>query len=297
MSVTANAAETTTKDINLRPKFVAGRTTKYEVWSLRKQSIAMSFMGESQKMESVLETQGEVTWRVDRVNADGSATCTMTLNWLTATSKSTDTEPIQVDSRKATGDNAMMHELVKAMSGAPIAVEVAADGTVTKVKGVDAIHAKLADAENAPDELDFQETAADLATITAAQETIAMGRNWKHAAAWNHELGKMHHDTTYTLDGVEQVADIPIATVTGVAKLRLDLDKDKLPADGPKLDVKLKSGQATTQIMFDLSRGEAVGRNSTMTTNIEARLTHNGQTLTRIMDETVQSQSIRIAEK
>jgi len=61
--------------------------------------------------------------------------------------------------------------------------------------------------------------------------------------------------------------------------------------------LQMKKGVAKTQIMFDLSRGEAVGRNSVQTTVIEAKLTHNGQTVTRIMDETIQSQVLRIAEK
>lgn len=293
---TALAADPATDVANLQPKFVAGKTTRYEIWSQRKQHVELSFLGETQKMDMTLETKGEVTWTVDRVNADGSAACTMTLDWLVATTAGTDAEPVTIDSRKAGGDD-RMSELLKAMAKTPIAVDVAADGTVTRVKGVDAIHAKLADPESAPDELDFQETASDLVTIAAATGAVRLNGNWKASATWNHELGKLHHDTTYTLQGIEQVADISIATIEGVSKLRLDVDPKKLPADGPKLDVQLKKGESRTQIMFDLSRGEAVGRNSVQSTTIEAKLTHNGQTLTRLMDETIQSQVLRIAEK
>ncbi len=281
---------------DLQPKFVAGRTTRYEIWSQRRQHVELSFLGESKKMEMTLETKGEVTWTVDRVGGDGSATCTMTLDWLVATTTGGDAEPVTVDSRKAGGDD-RMSELLKAMARTPITVEVAADGTVKRVRGVDAIHAKLADPESAPDELDFQETASDLVTIAAAAGATRLKGNWKTQADWNHELGKLHHDTTYTLQGIEQVADISIATIEGVSKLRLDVDPKKLPADGPRLNVQLKKGEAKTQIMFDLSRGEAVGRNSMQSTTIEAKLTHNGQTLTRLMDETIQSQVLRIAEK
>lgn len=290
------AAEGPPDTANLQPKFVAGKTTRYEIWSQRKQRVEMSFLGETQNMDMTLETKGEVTWKVDRVNADGSATCTMTLDWLTATTSGTDTDPVTVDSRKAGGDD-RMSELLKAMAKSPITVDVSADGTVTRVKGVDAIHARLANPENAPDELDFQETASELVTIAAATNATRLNGNWKSQAAWNHELGKMNHDTTYTLQGIEQVADIPIATVEGVSKLRLDVDHSKLPANGPKLNVQLKKGEAKTQIMFDLSRGEAVGRNSVQTTTIDAKLTHNGQTLSRLMEETTQSQVLRIAEK
>jgi len=296
MSTSSLAADAVADGVNLAPKYVADRTTRYEIWSQRKQNVELTFMGQTQKMEMTLETKGEVTWRVDRIGSDGSATCTMTLDWLTATTTGTDTDPVTVDSRKATGDD-RMGQLVKAMSKAPITVEVAKDGTVTKVKGVEAIHAKLEDAESAPDATDFQETAAELATIAGAAAMTKVNSKWKSSAQWNHELGKLHHDTTYTLEAIEQLSDISIATVDGVSKLRLEVDAKKLPADGPKLDVQMKKGVAKTQIMFDLSRGEAVGRNSVQTTTIEAKLTHNGQTVTRIMDETIQSQVLRIAEK
>ncbi len=296
-SLLADVGAQVPEAVDLRPKFVTGRVTRYEIWSLRTRDVTVSFQGQSQTMESTLETKGEVTWRIDRVNADGSATCTMTLDWISATSKSAEIDQITVDSRKPSGDNELMHELVKAMAGAPITVEMAADGTVTRVRGVDAIHAKVTDPKNAPDELDFKETAAELVAITAAQEQMAMNRNWKTQADWNHELGKMHHDTTYTLTAIENVADIPVATVTGVSKLRLDLDQSKFPADGPKIDIKMTGGESTTQIMFDLSRREAVGRNSITQTEIEARITHNGQTVVRTMGETQQGQIIRIAEK
>jgi len=296
----ADPAAPAADEANLRPKFVAGRTARYDIWSLRKQDVTMSFLGETQKNQTALETQGEITWRTDRVNADGSATCTMTIEWLTATSR-TDDDEAHADSRKAAADNPAIHAVLKAIAGVPIAVEMAADGTVTAVKGVDAIRNKLGKDGSAPDELDFMETAADLAAIAAAQEKAALNRNWKTAADWNHELGKLHHDTTFTLTGLEEVAGIRLATVTGVAKLRLDLDKSKIPgggvAGGPQIDVKLASGEATTQVMFDLSRREAVGRNSIQTTRIEARITHMGQVLTRLMDETIQSQALRIEEK
>jgi hypothetical protein len=59
----------------------------------------------------------------------------------------------------------------------------------------------------------------------------------------------------------------------------------------------MKNGSATTQIMFDLSRGEAVGRNSTQRTVINATLSFQGRSMTQTVEESSQSQSLRISEE
>ncbi len=294
---TPSAPPTEASTANLRPHYVPGRVSRYDIWSSRRQQVRVTFMGQSEEIDSLLETTGVVTWRVDRARADGTATCVMVIDWIAATSKVGDTEPTHNDSRKNAGDTPAMHTLLKSMAGVPITVEMAADGSVAKVTGVDAVRQRAGDDLNVPDELDFVESASDLATIIAAQDHMAVNQSFKASAAWNHELGKLNHDIQFTLTSLEDIAGIPVATVTGAAKLKLDLDQAKLPKDGPRVDVKLTRGEATTQIMFDLSRREAVGRNSSQTTVLEAKISHEGQTVTRVAEETIQSQALRIAEK
>ena len=295
--IAADPAPATAQTINLRPRYVAGRVAKYDIWSNRRQVVRVTFMGQSEEVESLLETTGVVTWRVDAARADGTAACVMTIDWIAVTSKVGDTEANHNDSRKGSGESPAMHALLKAMAGVPIAVEMAADGSVAKVAGVDAIRQRAGEETSVPDELDFVESASDLATIIAARESVAIDKSFSAKAAWNHELGKLNHDIQFTLANVEEVAGIPVATVTGTSKIKLDVDPAKLPQDGPRVDVKLLRGEATMQIMFDLSRGEAVGRNSSQTTVVEAKLSAGGQTVTRLAEETIQSQALRIAEK
>lgn len=293
----APAPAPSSQAINLRPRYVAGRVSKYDIWSSRRQVVRVTFMGQSEEIESTLETTGVVTWRVDAARADGSAACVMTIDWIAVTSKVGDTEAAHNDSRKGSGESPAMHALLKAMAGVPIAVEMAADGSVVKVTGVDAIRRRAEDESNVPDELDFIESASDLATIVAAKDAAAIDKPFKAAIASNHELGKLNHDIQFTLTGVEEIAGIPLANVSGTSKIKLDVDPAKLPADGPRVDVKLLRGEATMQIMFDLSRSEAVGRNSSQTTVVEAKLSAAGQTVTRLSEETIQSQVLRIAER
>ncbi len=298
----ANAADpapqpAAAQTINLRPRYVAGRVSKYDIWSSRRQLVRVTFMGQSEEIDSLLETTGVVTWRVETARTDGSAACVMTIDWIAATSKVGETEATHNDSRKGSGDTPAMHALLKAMAGVPIAVEMAADGSVSKVAGVDAIRQRAGQDLNVPDELDFVESASDLATIIAAKDGVTLDKSFKASAAWNHELGKLNHDIQFTLTSLEDIAGISVATVSGISKIKLDMDPAKLPKDGPRVDVKLLRGEATMQIMFDLSRGEAVGRNSAQTTVVEAKLSAGGQTFTRVAEETVQSQALRIAEK
>jgi hypothetical protein len=107
----------------------------------------------------------------------------------------------------------------------------------------------------------------------------------------------MHHDTTHTLTSIEEIAGIPVANISSTAKLRIEVDRSKFPQGGPQVDVRLIKGEAVSQVMFDLSRHEAVGRNGVQETVVEARLSANGQTMTRLMSETIRGQALRIAEK
>ena len=296
-------AESPDQAIDLRPRFVEGRTARYRVWTLRQRSLTMSIDQRSATRNDQAVFEGELTWQVEQVEDNGSATCLMSLDWLTAKLTAHDGTEKFNDSRQPSGDLEKMHQLILAMVSSPVRVTVAADGSVTGVSGVEAIRQQLPESVSSPDDLDFVETASDLATIPFAPPELALGDSFDAQFNWSHDLmmskvtAMMRHEGTYTLASVEDVAGIPIATVEGSASLNLNVDLSALPADGPPVDVRLLSGESTSQMMFDLWRHEVVGRNVVQTTQIEAVTTSNSRTIARTIDETVQSQALRIAEQ
>lgn len=296
-------AESPDQAIDLRPRFVEGQTARYRVWTLRQRNLTMSVDQRSVTRNQQALFEGELTWQVEQVEDDGSAICLMQLDWLTATLTAHDGTEKFNDSRQASGDIEKMHQLILAMVSTPVRVTVAADGSVTGVSGVEAIRQQVPQDVPPPEDLDFMETASDLATIPFAPPKLALGDsfdaqfNWRHDLSMSKVTAMMRHEGTYTLGSVEDVAGIPIATVEGSASLDLDVDLSGLPADGPPVEVRLVSGESTSQMMFDLWRHEVVGRNVVQTTQIEIATTFDNRTIARTVDETVQSQALRIAEQ
>lgn len=291
------------KPIDLRPTWVEGQTARYEVWSSRIQNATISLAGQSRQTHLSMVSLGEVSWTVDKIKADGSSQCTMTIDWLTLDYTPDDGKTLKNDSRKGSGDIVPFHALLKAMTGTPIKVSVAADGTIVKVQGTNAIKSKIKPdlKDMVPEDLDFIETATDLATLIAVPESVQPGSNWKTKLKWTWSdapfQGYMHHDMTYTLSGIEDVAGLPIAIVDGQSKLKLELDRSDIPEGMPPFDVKLIKGDLQSQIMFDLTRGEAIGRNTIENTTIDINIRTPNTTISRRVEQTLQSQALRIEEK
>jgi len=296
-------AESPDQAVDLRPGFVQGRTARYHVWTLRQRSFTMSIDQKNLVRNDQALFEGEVTWQVEQVRDDGSATCLMSLDWLTAKITAPDGTERFNDSRQAGGDIEKLHQLMLAMVSTPVRVTVAADGSVTGVSGADAIRQQVPEGMSPPDDLDFMETASDLATIPFSPPELALGDsfdaqfNWRHDLVMSKVTAMIRHDATYTLASVENVAGVPIATVEGKASLDLDVDLSGLPEDRPSVEVRLLSGESTSQMMFDLWRHEVVGRNVVQRTQVEAVTAAEGGTFSRIIDETIQSQALRIAEQ
>ncbi|MEX0653833.1 MAG: DUF6263 family protein [Phycisphaeraceae bacterium] len=283
--------------IDLRPAWQPGQTARYELWSRRERQSTMTVAGESQQAEMVMVTEGEMTWRVDDVAADGSATCTLTLDWMRMAITDDEGGQQTIDSRRDAGDIPPMHQALRAMTGQPLRVNVAADGSIRSVAGHDAIRQQVEIEQLAPDERDYLRSATELAVLVAAPANARPGQTWDTRHAWNHEAGTMHHRATYRLDDVGEIEGIPIATVLIEDRLELEVDDSELPADAPPINVRLTQGDRQAQVLFDLQRREAVGRNSVERTSIEVTVRMPEQTLTQRTDETVQNQALRIAEE
>ena len=79
---------------NLRPQWAVGQNTTYQFWGKTQKSETAKVLGQERSETTTFITEGKVTWRVDAVNADGSATCTMQLKNLLFTIKAGENEPI-----------------------------------------------------------------------------------------------------------------------------------------------------------------------------------------------------------
>lgn len=292
----ATAAQPQTLD--LRPQPVNGRVTRYQVWSQRHQTITMRSGPRAETASTQLQVNGQVTWTIDRAKSDGGSTCTMTMDWLTADLTLPDGTVQHNDSRQGRGETETVHRLLRAMAGVPIRVEVAADGSVQSVSGVDAVKRRVGEDLKSPDTLDFMESASDLATLPKAPASATPGRSsWDTNFTWNHDAGKLQQSIRHSLRGVEEIEGIPIAIIEGSGKLRLFPDLSQLPANSPKIDVRMTAGQINTQVLYDLQRHEAVGRHSNETRRIEMTVRLPQGTITRTLDEHLQSQALRIAEE
>ncbi|MEZ6193213.1 MAG: DUF6263 family protein [Phycisphaerales bacterium] len=302
LTIVPHASAQDAQTYDLRPQWEAGQTARYEIWTSRTQHSVVSLADQKRTTDMNMVSEGEVTWTVDRVKPDGSAECTMTLDWLTL-DYSANGKTLKNDSRKGSGEIESIQALLKAMAGVPLKVSVAADGTITKVDGMKTMAGKLgADQKDlVPEELDFIETASDLATLVAAPESIGVGKKWDTKLKWTWSdqpfEGFMHHDMSYTLTGVEDLAGLPVAMVEGKSRLKLELDRSALPDGMPPADVKLVKGELLTQVMFDLSRHEAVGRNSVQTTTVDFTIKMPNATISRRLEETLRGQALRIEEK
>ena len=214
--------------VNLRPTLVEGRVSRFEVWTHREQNALLAVEGRTEQQNSSFDVKGEVTWKIDKVSADGSASCTMTLDWLNAKIARPDGTVVECDSRRATGGDEGVQKVLRSMGGVPVKINVSADGTVTAATGVDAVRRKAGVGVEVPDELDYVETASDLALLPMAPKEAAAKTSWSVPSLWNHELGKLRYDTKWTLDGVEEIADIPVATVSAESKVKLEPDPSKI---------------------------------------------------------------------
>ncbi len=210
----AAAAQTEAKaplpqTINLRPQWKAGQTSRYQMWSRRVEHRTVSVGDQQRENEVVIETTGEVTWTVKRVDATGGVSGEMTLDWMQMTVRPPKGKPHVNDSRKASGDDPPLHDILKAMTGTPVRVEMAADGSIERVSGTCAIQQRIQPKEMAPTDLDFMESANDLAAIAAAPGEAAIGDDWDVRHKWSYHIsgpldGFVHEDMQWRVANIER---------------------------------------------------------------------------------------------
>ncbi|MFK7789494.1 MAG: DUF6263 family protein [Phycisphaeraceae bacterium] len=306
MPVFAQDAEPT----NLRPQWTVGQSATYDFWGKTQKDETAEILGQEQSETTTFVSQGKVTWRVDAVNEDGTSTCTMQLKVIKFTVKAGKNEPLTFDSENPSGDRPTFDSLMSAMTQSPLTVTVNSDGTIGKIEGIDALATAAGDdaaaADIIPEELDFQETASDLATLLAAPAAATPGQTWNATNTWNHEDvfpnadTKAKWDTTFTFDSLGVIAGVPIATIKTKSDVDIQVDLSKLPEGAPDIDIQISDTAASGEILYDLSRHEAVARNESMTYTASITVSPPRPELPAItvkIVETSQSQLLRVSEE
>lgn len=295
-------------EIRLAPGYVAGQETLYEFWTSRQTTMSiepppgMNIPDDQRQFTSGIRTEGTARWAVESVNEDGSAVCVMTYERVKLIRVANDGSELVQDSDEGSGDDPILQELVSAVVDVPVTYSLNADGTVESVEGFEAIADKLSEQAKgiAPDDKDFEETASRFAYLIAAPALAEVGATWSFDLSEEHEMGEMNTELVYELTGLETIESIKLATVVGVGRMTLDVELPDTPPNAPPVDVDQLKGEVTTEVIYDLTRGEAVGRNQVEHTIIEINIpipTPQGlSTFRRTMDQKVQSQLLRIEE-
>jgi hypothetical protein len=283
--------------INLQPDWETGQQSRYSVQQTRTRTRTLMAGGKQREATTTTRLTGEITWRVESVAADGSATCTLSHDWLKLVMTGPEGNQKTNDTRRGSGDLPPVQQMLSALSDNPLTVQVAADGTVTGVDGGDAIRSALDNPQFAPTQQDLHSTAESLVPLPAAPSDGEVGRTWRHSFGESHALGSMQYDANYELAGVETVASIPIATIRIQGDITLDAKSPQRPANAPEMTTDLRDSHYRSFVIFDLLRREAVGRYTSEQQVIEQNITARGRTLTQRMNEQTQATVLRISEQ
>ena len=295
---------------NLQPQWQQGQTAQYNFWYRKDKTEAANVLGQSRSETTVFQSEGLIRWTIEEVRDDGSAACVMHYESIRLTITGTTGQEVVVDSANPTGEVQLYEDLIAAILRTPLTVVVNADGTIDSLDGIDALNAaagqELVEADAVPDENDFLETASDLAVLIAAPADATPGQTWSTQNTWNHENilpgaeTQADWDTTFTFESVGRIEGVPIATIATESDIEMEVDLSELAGGQLEVDVRFNSASSEGEILYDLSRGEAVARNANASYSADIILTapqNPGQAITVRVTEQSQSQLLRVSEE
>ena len=173
-------------------------------------------------------------------------------------------------------------------------VHLDANGEVTKIDGLDAMKSKLDNPDIFPEEREFAESARSLTGLVNAPDSATPGSKWTEQFDAKHQTGTMSYDTTWELDQIEELEGIPVASITGQSKLKLEVDRSDVPPNAPPIDVQLANANSEAQVWFDLDRGQVVGSNIVTETTITLSVNMGARSLNQTTTERDQDQVWRV---
>lgn len=271
----AMAADSSTKTVDLRPHWHAGQQSTYKVNSILHQTQTVNMDGHSKKQTTIIALASKVVWKVDKANSDGSYECTLSRKWMSATITGPKGEKKVSDTRSGQDDIKPLYQVLKALTDNPLQVHIDADGTANGVTGLDNIKAQVKIKKFVPKKADVQRFVNTLAAVAAAPASANVEDNWQYNYTTPNRFGTISNQMQYTLKSVDKISGIKTATITGQGQISFNFDRSKLPKGAPPMDVSLQNSSYKSQIIYDFSRHEAVGRNisSSQTMNIDINLT------------------------
>ena len=187
----------------------------------------------------------------------------------------------------------------EAMTSAGVELTVSADGVIESVSGVDAV--KAAADPNVAEGLDeeyFKNIALELATLTGGSESVSIGDTWEGSHETDHQFGRLTIDTTYRLDGFEEISGIGVAYVSTESQITLDPEAPAVPPGVPAPEVELTDSSASGTLVFDMTRHELVGGNSNQTIEVTVTITPpDGPGIDVVTREVTSVKLLRTAEE
>ena len=283
LAIPVLAQEEEPTPISLQPKWVAGQTAYYHYWSKSEKTETAEMLDQKKSETTTVTNEMKIRWTVEEVADDGSATCTFKFETIKVKIATDDQDPLEIDSENPKGEPPLLDDLVSAMIDTPMTIKVNADGSIESIQGIDKLNEAAGqdavDADVIPDELDFKQSASELATLVTAPAQATPGQTWNTKHTWNHEKliprldTKAKWDIQFTYDSVGEIEGVPIATVTTDATYDIQVDLSELPENGPQVDIQINEAKGNGEILFDLSRHEAVARNETASYSADITLT------------------------
>lgn len=296
--------------VNLRPQWQVGQTARYEFWTLSEKEESTQFQGQTQSGTTVYENVGELSWKVTEVREDGSSVCAMTLARMKVTMTPPEGEAMVFDSENPAGEVPLFDTLLSAMVGGPLVVYVNADGSIERIEGIDAMRTAAGQeaAESIPDEVEFIETASELATLIAAPALAKVGDTWTAQNTWPQEdvLAGLETSadvrTTFTLEQLGQVEGVHVASIRSQSELDLEFDLSTLPEGAPDIDLQVGETESRGELLYDLTRHETIARNDMQRYQVNITITlaipnRPAQSIAASITQTTRSQVLRIAEE
>lgn len=285
---------------DLRPHFVVGRASRYQVWESRVMNTHVAGPGGERSAELSMTTEGVMLWRVDTVAEDGSADCVIQIEHVTVTVVAPGSEPRVVDSREPGNENDRMRRWLSALVETPLRYRMNADGSVERFESLDAIRAAMDSHRSNVNPSMFIEQASTLATIPGAPADAVLGEAWERRVEWSRDFGGfpvlLDYQGKYALERITPIAGIDIATVRGDATLAGTSDTDRLPPNSPPLDMRIEAGHGTRRVMFDMVSREVVGRDNIEMVTLNVVMSIRGIAITTRIEERIHSQVLRTEE-
>ncbi len=281
--------------VDLRPLWKKGQLSRYQMHQVETTVTQMPGLADPQ--ESVTEFDAEVTWQVIEAKAEGGGLARLHFDNITIKLTGPSGQSSTVTAQQADPEFEGTQQYIKALMGGTLEVRISPDSQVGGIQGIEAIKQNAGPSGQRMNENYFKGMVMDLAMLTGGTAGIKPGQTWTFPHTSTHPLGQIHLNFTDEFKGVEEIAGVPVALVQQKAQVTFEPDLKDPPADAPPVQVRTTAAEAGGQILFDLSRHEIVGSQSLQKLGIEIKMTVRGRDFTRILNETTQTELVRIAEQ